>query len=221
MRRILQIVVALLIAIGAGLFVHSLADPPPTVWVPFVAAPVPAGQRLTAADISWRQVVNPPATAYRGPTSPVGQVARHALVPGQAVSVGDLGGLAATALRPGEVLWMAPVSSAAASGLPVIGARVEVWAGIATSSNGVSVPQLLARGVRVVGLYTAAGAPIVGAASGSPLTGTTSIGILGLAVPSRDLAPLLAGQGLTFVVDPSATHFQLVVTPALSTPPKP
>lgn len=222
MRRLIQIVVAVLVAIGAGLFVHSLAAPPPTVWVPFVAAPVAAGRRLTAADISWRQVVSPPPTAYQGPTSPVGQVARDALVPGQALSVGDLGGIAATALRPGEVMWMAPVGSAAASGLPAIGDRVDVWAGIATSSSGVSVPELLARGVRVVGLFTSAGVPVVtGTASGSSLTGTAAIGILGLAVPSHDLAPLLAAQGLTFVVDPSATHFHLAATQTLSPPTKP
>lgn len=225
MRRYLQIVAALAVAIGAGLFVHSLASPPPTVFVPFVVAPVAAGQRIAAADVSWRPVEHPPATALRSPQTPVGQRARYPLVIGQALSAQDLGGIAPTALKAGEVMWMASVGSAAASGLPAIGQRVDVWAGIASGSNAVSAPTLMATGVRVVGLFSAAGTPVGAAGAGSaPLSGTatgSAIGIIGLAVPFHALATLLAIQGVTFVVDPSAHHFHLTAPTPIPSPSKP
>lgn len=226
MRRFVQIAAALIVAIGAGIFVHSLAAPPPTVFVPFVTVPVAVGHRIAAADISWRPVEHPPATALQSPQNPVGQRARHALVVGQALAAQDLGGAAPTALRTNEVMWMAPVASAAASGLPAIGQRVDVWSGIASSSNGVSAPVLMAAGVRVVGLFTSAGSPVAPTAAtsssafGSP-AGGGAIGIIGLAVPFRDLATLLATQGLTFVVDPSAHHFHLTAPTSVPSPTKP
>ena len=224
MRRYLQIAAALVVAIGAGLFVHSLASPPPMVFVPFVAAPVAVGHRIAAADISWREVVNPPPGALEAPGNPVGQRARHALLPGQALSAHDLGGTSPTALKPGEVMWMAPVGSAAASGLPAIGQRVDVWSGVSTTGNGVSAPVLLAAGARVVGLFSPTGLPLTSATanpSGGNLVATSNaaaIGILGIAVPFRDLGTLLAGQGLTFVVDPFVHHFHLTATNVVPTP---
>ena len=228
MRRYLQIAVALVVAVAAALFVHSLASPPPMVFVPFVAAPVAVGHRIVATDISWREVVNPPPGALQAPSDPVGQRARYALWPGQAVSAQDLGGSSPTALKPGEVMWMAPVGSAAASGLPAIGQRVDVWSGVSTTSGNVSAPVLLAAGVRVVGLFSPAGIPLTSATanpSGGNLvstnTTTAAIGILGLAVPFRDMATLLAGQGLTFVVDPFVHQFHLtapVTVPSPKTP---
>lgn len=226
MRRYLQITAALLVAIGAGLFVHSLASPPPMVFVPFVAAPVAVGHRITATDISWRDVVNPPPGALESPANPVGQRARHTLLPGQALSAQDLGGASPTALKPGEVMWMAPVGSAAASGLPAIGDRVDVWSGIAGTSGGVSAPVLMAAGARVVGLFSPAGLPLT-SATATPSGGsfvstsnsnTAAVGIIGIAVPFQDLATLLAAQGLTFVVDPSIHHFHLTAPTSVPSP---
>jgi hypothetical protein len=223
-RRYLQIAAALVVAILAGLFVHSLASPPPMVFVPFVAAPVAVGHRIAATDITWRDVVNPPPGALQAPSNPVGQRARHALLPGQALSANDLGGASPTALKPGEVMWMAPVGSAAASGLPAIGQRVDVWSGVNSNPNGVSAPVLLAVGARVVGLFSSTGLPLTSATanpSGGSFVSTSTgaaIGILGIAVPFRDLGTLLAGQGLTFVVDPFVHHFHLTATNVVPTP---
>jgi len=220
MRRTIQVVAAVIVAVVAALFVHSLAAPPPTVWVPFLTAPVAAGQPVTAADVQWRQVIQPPPRALQAPTNPIGQIAHHNLLAGQALAAGDLGGLSPNGLKPGEVMWMAPVGSPAASGLPQIGQRVDVWAGVGSNSDSVSVPILLAQGVRVIGLYTAAGLPVGAASSSGSLVSTTpaGVGIIGLAVPRTDLAPLLAAQGLTFVVDPSTHAFALVAAPTAPAP---
>ena len=217
MRRILPALLALLVAIGAGVYVAHLAAPPATVWVPFVASSVPAGTRVSASDIQWRQVIQPPPTAFQGPATPIGLYALHALVPGEALSQSDVGSAKAAGITPGDVLWYATLPSAAAAGLASTGDRVDVWSGIATSSNTVSAPQLLATGVRVAGLFTAAGVPEtpgVSASSGGglvPSTSTSAGGLVALAVPVDTLSVFLAAQGLQLVVDNAIPHFHMLV----------
>ena len=217
MRRILPAILALLVAIGAGVYVAHLAAPPPTVWVPFVATSVPAGTQVTASDIQWRQVIQPPPTAFQGPATPIGLYAMHALVPGEALSQRDVGSAKAAGIKPSDVIWYATLTSAAAEGLATTGNRVEVWAGISATSNTVSAPQLLASGVRVVGLFTATGVPETpGAASSSSgglvtSTSTTAGGLVALAVPANALPVFLAAQGLQLVVDNAFHHFHAAV----------
>ena len=217
MRRILPALLALLVAIGAGVYVAHLAAPPPTVWVPFVARSVPAGTQVTAADVQWRQVIQPPPTAFHAPATPIGLYATHTLVPGEALAQGTVGPAKTASLRSGDVIWYAPLPSAAAAGLATTGDRVDVWSVIATSSNTISAPQLVATGVRVAGLFTTAGVPEtpgVSASSGGGLVPTTSSsagGLVALAVPANTLAVFLAAQGLQLVVDNAIPHFHMLV----------
>lgn len=216
-RRWIAAMLAALVAIGAGLYVAHLSAPPPTVWVPFVTAPVPAGTPVTAADIQWRQVIQPPATAFEAPASPVGLYATHALAPGEALAQSDVGAARQVGAKPGEVTWYATIASASASGLATVGSRVDVWAGIGSNGSGGAIPQLLATGVRVLGLYTATGQPETPTTTsgGSSLTPSTSTAgeLVALAVPAADMPIFLAAQGLALVVDPAHGRFHLQVAP--------
>jgi hypothetical protein len=240
-RRWWQAAIALAVAFGATVTVSHLATPPATETVAFLTASVPQGDTIPASAVTWQPVVTPPTGALTWPERPLGPVvATVPLYAGQALTPADFTPASQAGLRPGEVAWLVPVSSAAASGLPNPGQRVDLWgafgSGSASGSSPAAPPVLIATGVRVLGLYTSQGVPIslVGALAPAAAPGTSglsgqttaeslsssgaSIGIVELAIPRADLGSLMAASNFSLVVDPGTSHFRLAL-PTASTGP--
>lgn len=195
---------------------HRLVMPPHLTTVVVTSQAVAAGSPVTQTHTIT--VLNPPATWLTH--APTGMIATHALTPNQPLTPADLTTPAQfIGLKPGEVQWLVPVSGAA-SGLARPGERVDVWqmpntgnANTTTTSASALFAREWASGVRVIGIYSSSGQPITANSS-------TSIGLVGLAVPRSDIGILSFLANPTLIVDPYTHHFTLL-SASLATPTTP
>lgn len=205
--RWLKVGAAAVVGIAAAVSLEAFTRPPQLVSVAVLKASVATMQAVPTADIQWTQVASPPPNAITPGESFAGLVASQTLAPGTILTSGDFTSPQANNLHPGEVQWLVPVS-AAASGLPAVGQRVDVWS---TVNNQY---QMIAMGVRVVGLYTTQGGPISAPSATNP--NTSGPGMVAMAVPSTALGTLLNVTSPYLVVDPNQPGFELVSSSASS-----
>lgn len=212
--------------------------PPALTPVAVLTRPVPALAPITAADVTWRGLADPPPGLLTRSRFRPGWLAARSLPAGTVLTAADVAAAqAVVALRPDEVRWV--VSVTPGSGLVTPGERVDVWTapgglnGAPSAGGNPASPVPLATGVRVVGVYTAQGQPVAANSGGSgslaaASTGpTTAVGLVALAVPRPALTALMAvdpAQTAILVVDPGATAFRLALhvraapAPATGTP---
>lgn len=206
-------------AVGALGAAAAVVKPPPLTPVAVLKTAVTAYSAVTASQITWVKMEHPPhgtVTAWVGDP-----LAARALPAGTVLTQSDFThGGAALGLTASEVRAVFPITAASAA-VP-LGTRVDVWSEPTTSGSGAATPQLLATGVRVIGLYTSAGAPVgATASSGGLLSGGSSTpaapGLVALAVPASALPTLMQKnpeQTVLLVDDPARTHFALASSPA-------
>jgi hypothetical protein len=204
----------LLVLTAAKLFI----TPPPLTAVATIKHAVALDNPLTAHDIQWIPMVHPPANAITQPASLKNVVAAHTLQPGQSLVAQDVTlPMHMNGLRPDEVEWLVTLSGAN-SGVPYLGERVDVW-----NNPGTGTATELARGVRIMALYTSNGTPINAGTvntQGNTTANSTNVGIVGLAVPYPVLQTLLPIVKPQLVPDPNVNQFTWIVnTPTTSTPP--
>ena len=213
-------------AVAAIAAAAQLVKPPPLTPVAVLAKPVAALQPVTASEITWIPMEHPPTgtvTAWAGDP-----LAASALAAGTVLTQADFSSAAqAVALKAGEVRYVVTVTPASA--VVAVGQRVDLWSvgSPAGASNG-TAPQELARGVRVIGLFTSNGTPIgtASAASGGLLSGSSSTAtvpaLAALAVPQSAMPALMAAdpsQTMLLVQDPAQTSFALVTGASTATTP--
>lgn len=184
---------------GAMTALVGLSRPPALHEVAIVTHRVVAMHTIPSSAIHWTAVSSPPAHAVRSSAALVGLVAQQNLAPGTVLLTGDFTAPQRNHLRPGEVQWLVKVS-AAASGLPAAGQRVDVW----TTTGGAY--RQVAGGVRVVGLYTSGGQPVGSSANTNTGSGP---GMVALAVPYAATGTLLNVSSPTLVIDPGMHQFAL------------
>lgn len=188
------------VAIAAGIALVAFTRPPALTTVGILTQSVPAMHRISKLDVHWTQVASPPSNAITPQMTWGTLVASQSLAPGTVLTSADFSTPQAQGLKPGEVQWLVPVS-AASSGLPAVGQRVDVWA----NNNGTF--QAMADGVRVIALYSGNGGPLVSASSTDP--NASGPGMVALAVPTSSIATLLDVKSPYLIVDPNQSEFHL------------
>lgn len=195
------------VAVAAGVSLVAFTRPPAMTTVAVLTQSVPAMQSIPKLAVHWTKVSSPPPNAITSNMSWGSLVASQSLAPGTVLTTADFSTPQANGLHPGEVQWLVPVS-AASSGLPTLGQRVDVW----NNNNGSF--QAVAYGVRVIGLYSGSGGPVGGSSSTNP--SASGPGMVGLAIPSVDMGTMLDVKSPYLVVDPNQAGFHLA-TPPVST----
>ncbi len=149
---------------------------------------VPTGSQIAAQDLGTLWTVSVPQGAIVNPASVIGRYAQVPLYAGETLTAAQVG--PPPHAGPGKVQLVVPVS-AAQSALASVGDTVTVYASRAqTGQPQASVTEIVA-GVRVLGAYTSAGAPITPQAPGTPA-------LVALAVTPAQvsaLLPYVSGQG--------------------------
>lgn len=201
-RHGIKVGLAVLAAAGTGGALWTITRPPQMTPVAVLTKAVAPMRPVPVTAVHWMQVVDPPPQAITRHTVFGSWVAGQRLAPGTVLTTRDFTLPQSQGLHAGEVQWLVPVS-AATSGLPTLDQRVDVW----SKQNGTY--HLVASGVRVIGLFTAGGGPINGASSSS-----AAPGLVGLAVPSAAIGPLLNVPAPALVVDPNQFGFQLAASTA-------
>lgn len=188
------------IAVAAGAVLVGLSRPPVLTSVPVLTQSVNAMHSVPHSAIRWVAVKTPPPGALGRQAHWQVLVASQHLAPGTILTNTDFTAGQVDSLHPGEVQWLAPVS-AAGSGLATIGQRVDVWSAVKGAF------QLVATGVRVVGLYSSNGNAVSTSHSGSGSASST--GMVALAVPQTDMSTFLDISTPYLVVDPNHAQFHL------------
>lgn len=201
MRYWLKVGAATVVALAAGSGLWVLTRPPALSKVAVVTTTIPAMHTVSPQAVHWVQVVSPPPQSITPNMVWSNLVASQTLAPGTMLTSADFTAPQANGLHSGEVQWLVPVS-AAASGLPTVGQRVDVW----SNQNGVFHP--VASGARVVGLFSSNGGPVGATSSTNP--NPTAPGMVSLAIPSGALGSLLDVASPYLVVDPNQAGFRLV-----------
>ena len=204
LRYWLKLGTAALVATAAGTALVLFTRPPRLTSVAVLTETVPAMQAIPPQAVHWTRVASPPPDAVTPNVSWGALVASQALPPGTILTTGDFAAPQANGLHPGEVQWLVPVS-AASSGLAAIGQRVDVW------NNQGGTFQVVAYGVRVIGLYSSSGTPLSTASSAG-----SGPGMVALAVPSTAMGTLLDVTSPYLVVDPNQAGFRLAAPPVVS-----
>lgn len=193
-----------------------LVTPPPLTPVAVLKHSLALGAPITVHNITWIKMVKPPVGSITQATAFQNMVASHALVAGTSLVRQDLTApMHITGLKPGEVEWLVALSGSN-SGVPFLGERVDVW-----DNPGTGTATVMARGVRVMALYTGNGTPIgpgSPGANGTTQPNSTNAGIVGLAVPYPVLSSLLPLTKPQLVPDPNVQTFTWI-TASASTPP--
>lgn len=182
-----------------------LVTPPPLTSVAVLKHSLALGAPITAQNVSWIKMVKPPADSITQTAALQNMVAAHTLLAGTSLVSEDLTApLHITGLKPGEVEWLVTLSGSN-SGVPFLGERVDVW-----DNPGTGTATVMARGVRVMALYTGNGTPIGPGnpgANGTTQPNSTNAGIVGLAVPYPVLSTLLPLVKPQLVPDPNVDTF--------------
>lgn len=141
-------IAAVALIIGAGMFLPSHGKNTAVVARNFICA----GCEITARDLRKSSVDGGvlPKNYYTDAPVVVGKKAAVALEPGTVMQPGMLVENAFNDLKPGEVAFALSVDDSAVAGFSKTGQVVEIWA-----SNVNMGSQLLATGVRVLGIETA------------------------------------------------------------------
>lgn len=194
----------------------ALVKPPPLTPVAVLVHPVSALGSVPVSDITWVRMEHPPKgtiTQWTGVP-----LAAHSLTAGTVLTASDFTTAAqAVGLKQGEVRYVVPIT--AASAVTTIGSRVDVWSLPSNGGSATAVPQELAVGVRVIGLYTSQGTPVGGTPSSGGLLGGSSNtpqapAMAALAVPGGELPNFMQanpGQTALLVDDPSQSQFGLMM----------
>ncbi|PSR23099.1 MAG: hypothetical protein C7B43_20365 [Sulfobacillus benefaciens] len=198
-RYWLKVGVAAGTALVAGGLLVGLTRPPVFHSVPVLTAAVKAMHPIPHNAVHWIQVKTAPPGALNRRVNWSALVASQSLAPGTILTNADFTAGQINGLHPGEVQWLAPVS-AAGSGLATVGQRVDVWSDVKGSF------QLVAYGVRVIGLYSSNGSAVAASNSGS---GSSSTGMVALAVPQTSINTFLNVSTPYLVIDPNQTQFRL------------
>ncbi len=191
-------------AVAAGAAATALVAwtrPPAMTTVGVLVRTVPAMHGVSRSIVHWTRIQSPPANAITPAMSWGNLVAQHQLAAGTILTTTDFVTPQINALHAGEVQWLVPVS-AASSGLPALGQRVDVWA------DHHSTFRVVAYGVRVIGLYARNGSNVSNAGPG----------LVALAVPHRAMKSLLDVPSPYLVVDPNHSSFQLASTASSAKP---
>lgn len=193
-----RLVAALLAALATLVGLSALRpEPPPTSPVVTVARDLPAGTRLTTADV--RQVSMPAGTApdgaLRSSSAAAGRVLAAPARRGEPLTdVRLLGPRLASAYGPHQVIVPVRLADAGVLELVQVGARVDVLAAETTQEQAYEPARTLVRSARVVSL------PARKQEASSPLAATPldpgDGGLLLLAVPPA-AAPHLARAAVT------------------------
>lgn len=207
-KKWLKVGAASVVGVAAAIALEAFAKPPHLVSVAVLTNSVASMQAVPSTDVHWMQVATPPTNAVTPGESYSGLVASQALPAGTVLTSNDFTSPQANNLHPGEVQWLVPVS-AAASGLPTVGQRVDVWSAANNQYREV------ATGVRVIGLYTSGGGPVSAPSTTNP--NASGPGMVALAVPNTALSTLLnAASSPYLVVDPNQPAFQLLSASSVS-----
>lgn len=206
-RYWMKVGIAAVLAIAAGGLLVGLTRPPVLSSVPVLTQSVNAMHPVPRSAVRWVAVKTPPPGALSRQAHWQVLVASQHLAPGTILTNTDFTAGQVDGLHPGEVQWLAPVS-AAGSGLATIGQRVDVWSDVKGAF------QLVATGVRVVGLYSSNGNAISASNNGSGSSSST--GMVALAVPQKDIGTFLDVSTPYLVVDPNQAHFQLASSGSLT-----
>jgi len=213
-RYWIKVGVAATITIAAAAALITVTRPPHLIGVPVLTQSVTAMQSISPKAVHWMDVASPPPNAIASNTPLTDLVTQQALPAGTVLTTSDFTTNQNNGLHPAQIQWLVPVSGAA-SGLPEVGNRVDIW------SLAGKTPQIVAYGVRVIGLYTNSGSSLTQTTPTSFATPTntnaSNIGLVGLAVPAHDLQQLLNLNAPYLVVDPNQTAFRLVGTSTPST----
>lgn len=207
-------------AVAATAGARALVQPPPLTPVAVLKSSVAALRAITAADLLWVPMEHPPGNVLTQADWRGDPLAARALPGGTVLTTNDVTTAGqAVGLRAGEVRYVATITPASAVVVP--GERVDVWSLPANGGSASNAgPSALALGVRVLGLYTAQGAPIGPAPSGGLLNSNATPptpALAALAVPAYALPSLMAanpGQTVLLVQDPSQTRFALITSAA-------
>ncbi|MCY0886829.1 MAG: hypothetical protein OWV35_13315 [Firmicutes bacterium] len=197
---------ALAAALAGGGVLWSRTHPPATVVIAQAARPVPAGARLTRADVRPWRVLAPAPPGALTPAQVHGQRVAVALVRGAPVMAGDLGGHV-QGLKAGEVRLVLPVSPAQ-SALVHAGSRVEIL-GLQGSYNGPHTTSVLATDVRVIGVYQSNGAPL----PANPSTAGSAASDAPALVAVAATPPVLNAVGPYLSATANGASFWLVAEP--------
>lgn len=178
---------ALALIVGATLFLPHSGEVKALV----VRAPICAGCEIKARDLRERQVQRSalPQHYYLQATEVTGKKAAVALEPGTVMQPSLLLENSLADLAPGEVAFALSVEDPAVAGFSQTGQIVEIW-----SSNPNTENQLLATGVRVLGME---------AAKDSLLGATSSKAIVYLGASeeaARKVVAAKSSQDLAFVL---------------------
>lgn len=209
-RSTLRGMAAVGLALAGGGLLWAHMRQPATVLLAQATRPVGAGEPLTPADVrAWRTLAPAPPGAV--PLSAIhGQRLRIPVVPGDPILRADFGA-GVIGLRPGEVRLVLPVQPGP-SGLVRPGDRVTVL-GVQTpqgGGTGTGTVAVLARNVRVLGVYQSNGAPL-NPTSSAFASGADAPGLVAVAAPPavvRAVGPYLNAQDA----------FWLLKQPAVSQP---
>lgn len=179
---------ALLAALALAAFVlHSTARQR-LYSVVAVTQSVPVGTQIADQDLGTLWTVAVPKGATVKASSAVGRYAQVPLYAGETLTAAQVG--PAPHAGPGQVQLVVPVS-AAQSALASVGDTVAVYASRAQTGQPLASVTEIVAGVRVLGAYTSAGAPITPQAPGTPA-------LVALAVTPQEVAailPYVSGQG--------------------------
>lgn len=217
-RTVWRGALALLAAVGLGVFLLATTARPSETRIVVVTHPVAAGAPVTAADLGWLAVTgHVPPGVLTGLPAP-GALAQAPLYPGETLTAPLLARTYA-GLPRGRVRVVVPVS-AAQSALAQTGSRVDVLASV-PQPHGPTVLETVATHVLVVGVYTTTGGPVVTAG-----TGAAAPGLVALAVTPTQamvLLPLLtaaSGSGSAYWLawDPRGVVPSSATGPAPSSP---
>ena len=216
-RTIWRGALALLAAIGLGVFLLATTAQPHLTRVVVVTHLVAAGDPVTGTDLGWLTITGQAPSGVLTATPAPGELAQAPLYPGETLTASLLARTYA-GLPRGRVRVVVPVS-AAQSALAQVGSRVDVMASL-HQSNGPTLIETAATRVPVVGVYNATGGAVV--TSG---TGAAAPGLVALAVtPTQlgNLMPLLtaaSGSGTAYwlVFDPQAVVSAPIQAPASGT----
>lgn len=207
MHNAIKFVIATSIAGAATFAAWHATRPAALTSVAVVTQPVAAWTPLSPTSVAWLRVANPPAGAITQPQAMAHFITNAPLAAGTILTLNDNWSVNPNGLHAGEVQWIVPVTEST-SGLAGVGQRVDVW----DVANG--QPILIAQGVRVIGLFTSNGQPILAStpamaasSTGDSTNNPGSVGLMALAVPAQDMSVLLGLANPAFVVDPNATHF--------------
>nr|WP_014107008.1 hypothetical protein [Sulfobacillus thermotolerans]AEP14345.1 hypothetical protein [Sulfobacillus thermotolerans] len=205
-------------AVAALVGAIAVVKPPPLTPVAVLKHSVDAMTPVPASAVTWVRMEHPPrgtVTAWAGLP-----LAAQRLPAGTVLTVADFtSATQAIGLKTGEVRYVVPITPTSA--VVTLGARVDVWSVPTATGSSATVPQELAQGVRVIGLYTAQGQPVSNTATSggllSPNSGTPQTPALAaLAVPGAALPVLMAAnpdQTALLIADPTQTQFGLLGSP--------